>query len=265
MANGLYKKFTDFVSSNAGRAGELINRARDAVTDIVGRIGDGGRENYQTRFLRYYNSAEGRADRAGGASSGLGKARNIMRGVDGRLKSSIVSPQGLQDQHIGGLYMYAYRSKWFYKDALPYYDAFPLVFLISPTATTRDGKVHSDKFLGINLHYLSPKQRALLMDAINARLLRNGFDPLSPNYNPRLYARISYDVLKAAAKHRAFQPAVKMYLKSNATRMVSISGDVWEQLLFLPIARWKFSNHKRFSNSAKNESGIWRASTLRGN
>lgn len=261
----LRKRFTDFLRTNAGRAGELLTRARDQIADTLANLGRGDRENYQTRFLRYYNSAQGRADRAGGSSDGLAKARDTIRGKQGRIKPGVVAPQGLQDNHVGGLYLYAYRSKWFYKDQLPYYDAFPLVFLISPTATTRDGKVASDKFLGINFHYLSPRQRALLMDALNARLLRNGFDELSPNYNPRLYARISYQVLRAAARHRAFQPAVKMYLKSNATRMVRIPGDQWEQLLFLPIARWRFNNHQRFSNRAKNEASIWRETTQRGN
>ncbi len=265
MAKTLYRKFTDFVKSNAGRAGDLMNRARDYISDTLRRLGGGDDENYQTRFMRYYQSQQGRTDRGMGASDGLGKAREVMRGRQGRLKSDMVPPQGIQDQHIGGLYLYAYKSKWFYLNELPYYDAFPLVFLISPTATDRSGKVHSDKFLGINFHYLSPKQRALLMDALNARLLRNGFDPLSKNFNARLYSRISYQVLKAAAKHRAFQPAVKMYFKNRATRMVRIPGDQWEHLLFLPLARWRFSSHQKFSQHAKNEAGIWRASTLRGN
>jgi hypothetical protein len=250
------------VRDNAARAGDLMNRARDAVAIAAqGLTQRPGEEDYRTRFIRYYNSENGRQARNMGDSDGRSVAREAMRGRTGRLKTSQVTPQSLQDQHIGQLYLFAYRSKWFYKDQLPYYDAFPLIFLISPVTTNKAGKMQGDKFLGINFHYLAPRERALLMDAINARLLRNGFDPYSDNYNPRLYARITYQVLRAAARHRAFQPAVKMYLKSNATKMVQIPGDQWESLLFLPLARWRFSNASKYGNAAKNQSGIYRESS----
>jgi len=263
-------RFTDFLRSNAAIAGRMLDRARDtiaiAASDI---IAPRGQEDYRHRFLRYFNSREGREAQQMSSGDGISKAREIINDREGRLKTKRVSPggnqnpspQSLSNQNIGNLFLFAYRSKWFYKDKLPYYDAFPLIFLISNAATLKNGKVSNKHFLGINFHYLAPRERALLMDAINVRLLRNGFDPLSPNYNPRLYARITYDVLRAAARHRAFRPAVKMYLKSNATRMVRIPGDQWEHLLFLPIARWRFSNASRYSNDAKSQQQIWREST----
>ena len=45
-----------------------------------------------------------------------------------------------------------------HKATLPYYDLFPLVLPIQKL---------SDGFIGINFHYLYPKDRAILLDEVN--------------------------------------------------------------------------------------------------
>ena len=48
----------------------------------------------------------------------------------------------------GHMYLYEYKAK--YADKLPYWDQFPLVYVV---------KANAKEFWGANLHYLSPKRR----------------------------------------------------------------------------------------------------------
>ena len=54
---------------------------------------------------------------------------------------------------IGSMYCYAYDPK--HKKTLPYYDEFPLIFVVEPAP---------GGFIGINLHYVSPRNRIVIMD-----------------------------------------------------------------------------------------------------
>jgi len=56
---------------------------------------------------------------------------------------------------LGKMYFFVYNPK--HKMTLPYYDMFPLVLPVER---------YSDGFLGINFHYLAPKERAHLLDEI---------------------------------------------------------------------------------------------------
>ena len=56
---------------------------------------------------------------------------------------------------IGRLYLFQYNAKW--KDILPYWDVWPLIF---PFDFAANG------FYGINLHYLNPTHRLNLMRAL---------------------------------------------------------------------------------------------------
>ena len=56
---------------------------------------------------------------------------------------------------IGSMYCYAYDPKW--KKKLEYYDEFPLIFVVEPSP---------GGFIGINLHYVSPRNRIVLMDSL---------------------------------------------------------------------------------------------------
>ena len=55
----------------------------------------------------------------------------------------------------GSMYMFMYDPK--FKDTLPYYDRFPMIFPF---------RVEGDRFWGINLHYLPLRVRAQLMDSL---------------------------------------------------------------------------------------------------
>ena len=76
----------------------------------------------------------------------------------GETPEKILNRQGDDEARalIGKMYFFSYNPKW--KDKLPWYDTFPLVFPIER---------YPVGFLGLNFHYLAPKDRAILMDLIN--------------------------------------------------------------------------------------------------
>ena len=81
---------------------------------------------------------------------------------------------------IGKMYFYFYDPKT--KDTMPYYDRFPLVIPIER---------YNDGFLGLNLHYIHPKQRMILLDKLSDTMSNDTYDE-----NTKL--KISYRYLAAA-------------------------------------------------------------------
>ena len=84
--------------------------------------------------------------------------RNKARGV----RSAAAYPSNLLSDmetkkrvRIGRMYHFKYDPKG--AKTLPYYDAFPLIFMVGPAP---------GGFYGINLHYLPPQLRARLMDSL---------------------------------------------------------------------------------------------------
>ena len=106
------------------------------------------------------------------------------------------------------LYMFHYDPKM--KATLPYYDTFPLVL---PLNKARGG------FLGLNLHYLPPHARGVLMDGI---LNRSG---------------------SSSSYGKYFAPCIKHYLFSHInSRFINIPEDEWDIAIFLPTARFQKTN-----------------------
>lgn len=131
-------------------------------------------------------------------------------------------PKTVSNMEPGKLYMFAYDPK--HKAKLPYYDAYPLIF---PFA------VKGNQIWGINLHYLPPKARALLMDELIG-LVDNRFK----NDNKKL--RISYEILNGVSKFDAFRPCIKSYLTGHfRSKFLLIPYDEWDIALTLPTARFQ--------------------------
>jgi len=161
-------------------------------------------------------------------ASGYGRIseRAMLRQETDRLTSTIKP---------GDMYMYMYDPK--YKDTLPYYDRFPLVFPF---------RVEADRFWGINLHYLPLNYRAILMDSLYD-LTNNS------RYDESTKLRLSYHTLNRAAKFRYFEPCVKQYLFSHLnSRFMYIYPSEWDIALFLPTERFaKASKTQVFAKSRK--------------
>lgn len=124
----------------------------------------------------------------------------------------------------GRMYMYFYDPK--HKDTLPYYDRFPLTMMVGPA---------QDGFYGLNLHYLHPNTRAVLLDklmdvATNKR------------YNDKTRLRINYEILSRAKEYREFRPCFKHYLtKHLKSKVVLVPASEWDIAVFLPTEQFKGS------------------------
>ena len=128
----------------------------------------------------------------------------------------------LNRSSVGKMYMFFYNPKT--KKKLPYYDTFPLIFPL---------RVNRGRILGINLHYLPPLLRAKLMDALYSTLNNKKF-----NDTTRL--KISYDILRSAAKYRYFRPCLKSYLFSHVkSRFYHVKSEDWEKVIMLPVERFQ--------------------------
>jgi hypothetical protein len=123
--------------------------------------------------------------------------------------------------------MFLYNPKYRYE--LPYYDRFPLVFPIRRVA---------GGFYGLNIHYLAPRYRALLMDSLYDTISDTKFDETT-----RL--KINYDILSAASKYRWFRPCVKHYLTPHlSSQLLYIDPKEWNLALFVPSEQFRGANKR---------------------
>jgi hypothetical protein len=166
------------------------------------------------------------------------EARNWLKAKTGALRPTkadlMRDKQRLRDKSfIGRMYFYFYDPKT--KDSLPYYDKFPLVIPIER---------YPDGFLGLNLHYISPKQRVLLLDKLSTLLTDD-------NYDEKTRLKISYDYLARASRMYQAKPCIKRYLFSHVqSRFLEITADEWDIAVMLPVESFvKAKKNKVWSES----------------
>lgn len=136
---------------------------------------------------------------------------------------------------IGKMYFFFYDPKT--KDSLPYYDRFPLVIPIER---------YSDGFLGLNLHYIHPKQRIILLDKLSDTATNKRFDE-------KTKLRLSYQYLATASTAFQVMPCIKRYLFNYLTsRFLEIPADEWDIAALLPVEQFeKASKSKVYAESRK--------------
>lgn len=147
----------------------------------------------------------------------------------------------LSANSIGKMYLFEYDAKW--KKELPYWDKYPLIFPIEfwPAGTTlSNGRVIKENaMLGINLHYLSPYMRAILMDKLYDLLNNEKMDKTTK-------LQISYQILKSAAKYKLFKPCVHMYLFSHVkSPFMNVNPKDWDAALAMPLQSFQKANEQR--------------------
>jgi len=136
----------------------------------------------------------------------------------------------------GNMYMYMYDPK--YKETLPFYDRFPLIFPF---------KVQADRFWGINLHYLNLRHRAVLMDGLYQFVNNERYDETTK-------LKFSYELLNSTAKTKFFKPCVKQYLKSHMkSQCFYVYPSEWDTALFLPLERFEKKNKRQVWASSKSQ------------
>lgn len=163
------------------------------------------------------------------------KAQNVSRT---RVQPEKLLEQGVKKTNrveVGHMYHFIYDPKG--KKTLPYYDTFPLIFMVGAA---------EGGFYGINLHYLPPRLRAKLMDELYT-LASN------KRYDEDTKLRISYNILKSASKMKYFKPTFKHYLADHVkSKFLEISASEWDIALFLPTHRFKYANSQKvYSDSRK--------------
>ena len=136
---------------------------------------------------------------------------------------------------IGSMYFFRYDPK--HKDTLPYYDTFPLIFMVGPA---------KGGFYGINLHYLNPKLRMELFAELLA--LAN-----KKNLTDSTRLKMNYQLLNGVKKFKAFEPCFKHYLgKHVASSFTQVKAPEWEIAALLPVQQFKkASNSTVWAESRK--------------
>ena len=119
---------------------------------------------------------------------------------------------------IGRMYFYFYDPKT--KDSMPYYDQFPLVIPIEK---------YNDGFLGLNLHYIHPKHRMILLDKLSDTMSND-------TYDEKTKLKINYKYLAAASRIFEATPCIKRYLFTQIqSRFLEITADEWDIAAMLPL------------------------------
>ena len=146
----------------------------------------------------------------------LFRSRKLLIGNDQR---------GRDDAMVGRLYFFKYDPKG--KQTLPKYDKFPMVFPIEQ---------YQDGFLGLNLHYLTIKERQALLGILVKFKNNQKMDETT-----RL--KLSYDLLEGSKKLNSLaRPCVKRYLFNHCrSQFIEIYIDEFDKAIQLPVEDWVFN------------------------
>jgi hypothetical protein len=135
----------------------------------------------------------------------------------------------------GNLYLYKYDPK--YKEQLPYYDMFPMVF---------PWKAYKEGFIGLNLHYLPIPLRIKLMD--NLLIFKN-----NDKMDETTRLKFSWQMIDGMSKFKLAEPCVKQYLYDHVmSPFVKVNSNDWATAMMLPLERFaKTSSTKVWKESTR--------------
>ncbi len=121
----------------------------------------------------------------------------------------------------GRMYMFFYEAKW--QDKLPYWDAFPCTIIL---------ELYQNGFLGLNLHYIPPKMRAVFLDEAFEYVVADGSE--TERFN------LKYDIIKASARLKNGKACIKRYLFSQMkSAALEVEPEYWDIATMLPVAEFK--------------------------
>lgn len=121
---------------------------------------------------------------------------------------------------LGRMYNFRYDPRT--KDKLPYYDIFPLCIPFRPVA---------GGFLGLNLHYLKPNERAIFLSKLMELERKDEYGNLRIRFN--------YNTLISATKYKWFRPCIKRYYFAHIrSKYVLIDENEWNVAVFLPTEQF---------------------------
>ena len=139
-----------------------------------------------------------------------------------------------QNMLLGQMFLFFYNPAG--KQTLPYYDRFPLIFLI---------EMDRDDFMGLNLHYLPIDLRQRMFYQMLPR--RTTKEMLN---NTRLKVDMNY--LKSRQNLRMYKAALKRYSFKNVIgRMAKIPAYEWEVAAHMPLAYWRKAPESRVHKDSR--------------
>lgn len=134
---------------------------------------------------------------------------------------------------IGQLYLFEYEAEEAGDAETGLYDRFPLVFFFG-TGKTKAG---NRTLTGLNVHYLTPSQRAVLYQKLITF-------KTSKAWSPNVKIKLQWDLIKAAAGTTIVEKAVHSYRVDRIqSRMVQIPVDDWQIVVFLSIQKFLKAKH----------------------
>lgn len=150
-------------------------------------------------------------------------------------KKLLAEGETLADAFIGKMFMYFYDAKT--KDELPYWDKFPLIFVV---------EMYKDGWLGLNLHYLPLTLRVKLFDKLLEFANDKSLDKVEK-------LQLSYALIKNVSQFPEARPCIKRYLSSHVrSDLVKVEPIDWEIAVFLPVEQFqKQKKEKVWDDSRK--------------
>ena len=144
------------------------------------------------------------------------------------------------DRYLEGrMYSYFYDPK--YAEVLPYYDIFPVTLIL---------QLEKNGFMGLNLHYIPPRYRIALLDQLYRYAVKDDED--ADDMQTRL--RISWDILRSAAKLKWAKPCLKRYLTSHVVApALEVTPDHWDTVAMLPLARFQKQGVRQVYTESRNK------------
>ena len=131
------------------------------------------------------------------------------RGLISKGKATVAPKYGIMN-------LFGYDPK--FKETLPYYDRFPLIF---PIDFAKGG------FYGINFHYLPPGARIIFLRQLSRFTSDKNFD-----------RKTRYNIGQLSGKY--YKKTIKHYLYSQVrTSFLNITAEEMAIAIFLPVARFK--------------------------
>ncbi len=178
-------------------------------------FGNSNTKNYETLFEKIEKKADGKQQTLAWYRNNLQTmAKSYDQNPERMIrdeKADSKQPIELQDhnelrKHVkkGHLYFFSYeaKSKW-----LPYYDRFPLAYVLKRTNT--------NEFYAANLHYIKPKQRIKVIQKLNRNLI---------------------DIPRKI---------IHKYLNSHVDGLfLDLSQDEWESAVLLPVENFRNGKFK---------------------
>lgn len=164
----------------------------------------------------------------------LGKTNANTTETDDETERRKLAFKGVSYPEIGKLYLFMYHDPET-KDTLPYWDKFPIVIPVEYVQLKK-----GQGFLGLNLHYLPPNLRAVLLDILIMEYKDSAFDGDERRIN------INYSILKSFLQNvpMAKQCVKKYYISRIAPSAYSkgkfneIKPDDWKFAVTLPLHEW---------------------------